>query len=114
MLTISHPVRHALKLYLEQDGRRSLRRLAEECAQHGIKASLPTAKRWSARFGWQRLAAEHDRAAAEESMARSADYRAQILEDRLKLIDVVKQRYDWLIDPDNPNVTPAQRKRATM
>jgi hypothetical protein len=113
MWSMPPPVRDALKLYLEQQPRRSLRQLAEECAQRGIKASVPTLKRWSARFGWQRLVAEHDGAALEESMTRSADYRAQILKDRLKQIDVAKQRYDWLIDPDNPNVTPAQRKRAT-
>jgi hypothetical protein len=112
-LSPSGPARDALRLYLNQDSRRSLRRLAEECAQKGIKASIATLKRWSTRFGWRRLAAEHDRAAAEESMARTIDYRAQILEDRFKLIDVAKQRYEWLIDPNNPNVTSAQRKRAT-
>lgn len=110
---MSSSARNALNLYLEQDSRRSLRQLAEECVQHGIKASLPTLKRWSTHFGWQRLVAEHDRAAAEESRARSVDYRAQILHDRLKLIDVAKKRHEWLIDPNNPDVTPAQRKRAT-
>jgi hypothetical protein len=114
-VTLSMPgaARDALTLYLGQDCRRSLRQLAEECVQHGIKASLPTLKRWSSRFGWQRAAIEHDQRVAEESQAKSIDYRAQILHDRLKLIDFAKSRYEWLIDPDNPEVTPAQRRRAT-
>ena len=29
-----------------------------------------------------------------------------------KLIDSAKRRYDWLLDPNNPNLTPAQRRRA--
>jgi hypothetical protein len=28
------------------------------------------------------------------------------------LNDSAKQRYYWLLDPDNPSLTPAQRKRA--
>jgi hypothetical protein len=107
------PVRDALKLYLDQDSRRSLRRLAEECSHNGIKASLPTLKRWSLRYDWQRHVAEHDQAAGEKSIAITIDYRIQAMQDHLRLIDSAKERYYWLIDPDNPNVTPAQRERAT-
>jgi hypothetical protein len=38
-------------------------------------------------------------------MARSLDYRVQVLQERLKLIDVAKQRYLWLIDPDNAKIS---------
>jgi hypothetical protein len=107
------PAREALTLYLNQDSRRSLRQLAEQCAQHGIRASLPTLKRWSARYHWQQLVAEHDRAAAEQSMARTIDSQARAMQAHLKLIDSAKQRHYWLLDPNNPNLTPAQRRRAT-
>jgi hypothetical protein len=102
----------ALKLYIDQDARRSLRQLAIECPQRGIKASLPSLKRWSVRYGWQRLVAEHDQTAAEKSMAITVDHRVRAMQAHLKLIDSAKQRHYWLVDPNNPNVTPAQRKRA--
>lgn len=107
------PVRDAFKLYLNQDSRRSLRRLAGECTQHNVKASLPTLKRWSARYRWQHHVAEHDRAMLEQSMARTIDTQAQALQAHFKLIDSAKRRYDLLLDPSNPNLSPAQRRRAT-
>jgi hypothetical protein len=110
---LSCQVREALKLYLSQNARRSLRELAKECAAKGIRASLPTLKRWSARYGWQQLVADHDRAAAERTMSQAVEYQAHAMNAYFKLIDSAKSRYYWLVDPDNPNVTPAQRKRAT-
>ena len=62
-------VRNALKLYLNQTERHSLRQLAEQCSHNSIKASLPTLKRWPSRYRWQRHMAEHDRVAAKQSMA---------------------------------------------
>jgi hypothetical protein len=106
-------VGQAFKLYLAQTCRRSLRRLAKECQARDLNASIATLKRWSVRYGWQRLVAEHDRAAAEKSMAITVDHRVRAMQAHFKLIDSAKQRHYWLIDPNNPNVTPAQRKRAT-
>jgi Zn-dependent oligopeptidase len=34
------------------------------------------------------------------------------MQAHFKLIDSAKRRYTWLLDPNNPNLTPAQRKRA--
>jgi hypothetical protein len=104
---------YALKMYLDQEPRRSLRQLAGECANHSIKASLPTLKRWSVRYRWQQLVAEHDRAATEESIAKTIDFQARAVQAHFKLIDSAKRRYDWILDPNNPNLTPAQRRRAT-
>lgn len=56
--------------------------------------------------------AEHDQAVAEQSMARTIDSQARAIQARLKLIDSAKRRHDWLLDPNNPDVTPAQRRRA--
>lgn len=106
-------MREALKLYLNQDSRRSLRRLAEECAERGIKASVPTLKRWSARYGWQQHVAEYDQAVAEQSMAATVDNRVRAMQAHFKLIDSAKRRCDLLLDPNNPNLSPAQRRRAT-
>lgn len=107
------PVSEALRLYLNQTSRRSLRQLAEECTLNGIKTSLPTLKRWSVRYGWQQQVAEHDHAVAEQSMAANVDYRLRAMQAQVELIDSAKQRYHWLLDPNNPNLTPAQRRRAT-
>ncbi|HLY01968.1 MAG TPA: hypothetical protein VKR56_05660 [Candidatus Cybelea sp.] len=106
-------VRETLKLYLGQNARRSLRELAKECVAQGIKASLPTLKRWSTRFGWKQHVAEHDRAVTERSICQTVDCQAKAINAYLSLIDSAKNRYYWLVDPENPNVTPAQRKRAT-
>ena len=81
--------------------------------QHRIKASLPTLKRWSVQYDWRRSVAEHDRATLEESTAKAIDSQAWVTETHFKLIDLAKRRYDWLLDPNNPNLTPAQRTRVT-
>lgn len=107
------PVRDALKLYLDEENRRSLRLLVGKCAQHGITASLPTLKRWSARYHWQQLVVEHDQAVAEQSMARTIDSQALAMQAHFKLIDTAKRRHDCLLDPSNPMLRPAQRRRAT-
>ena len=106
-------VRDALKIYLDQTSRRSLRQLAQECPAHGIKASIATLKRWSALYNWQQQVREHDRALAEQSMAATVDYRVRAMQAHFKLIDSAKRRYDLLLDPNNPSLTPAQRRRAT-
>ena len=111
MLPMPGRVRAALKLYLNQEPRRSLHQLAAECAQHGVKASAPTLKRWSSRYRWQDHVAEHDHVVAEESMAQTVGHHVQAMQVFFKLIDAAKGRYEWLIDPNNPNVTPAQRKQ---
>lgn len=105
-------VRNALKLYLNQDSRRSLRRLAEECAERGIKASVPTLKRWSIRYGWQKLATYHDGARPAASMASNLNQSVQAASNDFKLIDLAKSRIYSLIDPANANVLPTQRRRA--
>lgn len=107
------PARDALKLYLNQTSRPSLRQLPEECAQNNIMASIATLKRWSTRYGWQRLVIEHDRAAAEMSMAATVDFQVQAAKAYFKLIESAQSRHCWLIDPNSPDVTPAQRERAT-
>jgi hypothetical protein len=113
MLSMPRRAREAFELYLDQESRRSLRRLAKDCAAKGVKTSEATLKRWSTRFAWQRLVIQRDREAEKESLARSADYRVRTLTDRLLLIDYTKERYAWLIDPENANLTPAQRKRVS-
>ena len=105
-------VREALKLYLNQTCRRSLRGLAVDCAEHGIRASVPTLKRWSVRYGWQKLAADHDRATTVANMASSLNRSIQASSNPFRLIDLAKNRIYSLIDPTNANVSPAQRRRA--
>jgi hypothetical protein len=107
------PVRDALRVYLDQTSRRSLRQLAIECAQRSVNVSIATLKRWSTRYRWQQHVAEHDRAVHEQSMAMSVDENARALQIHFELIDSAKQQFYALCDPNNPNVTLAQRKRAT-
>jgi hypothetical protein len=107
-------VRDAFKLYLNQEPRRSLRRLAEECARNGVKASEPTLKRWSTHFGWQRHVADHDQALAEQAKSITHDQRRRAIDAQLKMLYAALDRYDLLVDPHNPRLTPAQRRRATV
>ena len=106
------PAYVALELYLNQT-RRSLRQLAAECVQRGVRASVATLKRWSARYDWKGYTAEHDRAALEQNIALTVDFRLQAMQAHFKLIASAKRRYYWILDPSNPNLTPAQRRRAT-
>ena len=107
------PARDALKLYLNQESRRSLRHLAAECAKNGIKASLPTLKRWSVHYQWRRLAYEHDQALADDAKSITREQRERAVKAQLDLVWSAVKRYRWLIDPNNANVTPAQRRRAS-
>jgi hypothetical protein len=50
--------------------------------------------------------------AAEQSMAITVNHRVKATRAYLKLIDSAKRRHYWLLDPNNPNLTPAQRRRA--
>ena len=111
-LPMPDAVRNALNLYLNQDSRRSLRRLAEQCAGRGIRASIATLKRWSVRYGWQRLVADHDQAATTASVASSFNRCLQATSNDFSLIDLAKNRIYSLIDPNNANVSLAQRRRA--
>lgn len=112
-LQMSRVVIEALKLYLDQRPRRSLRQLAAMCTEADIKASLPTLKRWSARYGWMRLCWEHDKSLAEQAKSVTQEQRKGAAETIVAGIDRALERYCWLIDPDNPSVSPAKRKRAT-
>lgn len=111
--SMPEPVLNALRVYLDQSARRSLRRLVEDCAQRGVRASIATVKRWSTRYRWQQHVASHDRALVEQSMAMTIDHNARALQTHFQLIDLAKKRFDALCDPNNPNVTAAQRGRAT-
>jgi hypothetical protein len=46
-------------------------------------------------------------------MATIVDYRVKAMQAQFKLIDSAKKRHYWLLDPNNPSLTPAQRRRAT-
>jgi recombination DNA repair RAD52 pathway protein len=105
------PVREAVRVYLAQQSRRSLRRLANDGAQHGIKASIATLKRWSQQYGWQRRVAEHDRAVTEQSMAMTVDQHTRAMQAHFKLLDVAKRRCESLFSDEHTDVTPAKRKR---
>jgi hypothetical protein len=106
------PARAACKLYLDQDPTRSLRQLAKACAEHGIKASSPTLKRWSARYGWQQQIAEHDRKLSEQSMAITISNGVRALRSHFKILDSAKERFGGLDDPEGSSTAPTRRKRA--
>ncbi len=63
----------ALHLYRELGPRRSLTKLAQRLQAVGMPISLPTLKRYSARFGWQARIAALDAAASERMRERAAD-----------------------------------------
>jgi hypothetical protein len=112
-LQMSRLVSEALKLYLDQKPRRSLRQLVAMCAESDIKASLPTLKRWSTLYGWMRVCYEHDKSLAEQAASVTEEQRKGAAETIVAAIERALERYYWIIDPDNPSVSLAKRKRAT-
>lgn len=46
-------------------------------------------------------------------MAITLDHQMLAMKTHLRLIGSAKQRYRWLLDPNNSDLTPAQRRRAT-
>jgi hypothetical protein len=100
----------ALGLYLGIAPRRSLRALVQPCNDTGLRVSIATLKRWSTRYRWQDAVAEHERRVAQEFESKSAGV-AQI---EIAIIKTLHERIrDWIqIDPFDPNLTKAERRRA--
>ncbi len=46
-------------------------------------------------------------------MAITLDHQMLVMKTHLRLIGSAKQRYRWLLDPNNSDLTPAQRRHAT-
>jgi hypothetical protein len=99
----------AFSIYRDM-GRRSLKLLQGELPR---TRSIATLKRWSAKYNWQDQVAVHDRQMFEQSRAISNEARVERTMAELKTIRVLQDRfYDRLIDPNDPTITPKQRRRA--
>lgn len=103
-----------LELYIDLGPNRSLERLSYACKDAGIKASLPTLKRWSKRYGWQAYVQNHERA---RCAAIESDIYSKMQEDirtDIAAIEAAKSRFRErvLLDPNDPTLSRAQRRRA--
>src|ERR1700674_148655 len=103
----------ALQYYLNLGADRSLVRTAKEFQWRGTRASPSTLKRWSRRFGWQRLVAQHDAQLGEELVRRSVLAQADQLYNDLKAVAWLKGRFAdrAKLDPADPNLTKVERRR---
>lgn len=108
------PIRVATALadYLELGSRRSLVRLAEHYGHDG--PSIATLKRWSPRYCWREHAEAHDRAFVAAMDVRLRERAQQQICNELEAIAAAKERFyeRVVLDPDDPALTPAQRRRA--
>lgn len=98
--------------YLGLPQRRSLARLAAMNSSRRYP-SVASLKRWSSRFEFIERARSHDRAAVEVMEERFNEaMRARVRSDA-QAIAAAKQRFfDRCVDPSDPTLTPAQRRRA--
>jgi hypothetical protein len=96
--------------YITLSQRRSLKLLAE------VKElpSIATLKRWSARYQWQARRAAHDLELAEQMLGNLTRAETDKRLNDLKAIESAKDRFYQrvLIDPNDGNLTAAQRRRA--
>ena len=99
--------RQALILYLGQTDR-ALVRLVDVCASNGLKVSVATVKRWSARYNWRHFVQEHDKMLQRNVVTAIVDSEVDRLRTQFEAMRVMEERFFANIDNDIP-----QRKRAT-
>jgi hypothetical protein len=111
---IAERVARALEVYLQLGERRSLVRLRDELAKQGRPASLSTLKRWSFSYGWAAQVEAHSREVVEEMARSSYAHREGQIRRSIESIMAAKDRFRKraLLDPDDPDLTPAERRRA--
>lgn len=104
----------AFSAYVQMGHRRSLERLVFLCREIGVKAASATLRRWSVRYEWQLLLQQHDRRRVAEIEASLAHDHSRMVERDAYGLRAVQDRFlsRLLIDPDDPSLTRAQRRRA--
>jgi hypothetical protein len=107
-------VARAFEAYVALGSKRSLNSLAGVKRDQGGDRGIATLKRWSARYRWQTLLAQHQR----EVVAKmQREFKERVLGGKLnalQTLELAKERFYGriLIDPNDPKLTDAQRRRA--
>ncbi|MGZ5095590.1 MAG: hypothetical protein ACXWCH_31115 [Burkholderiales bacterium] len=108
-------VAQSFDAYLRLGPHRSLDELARvhDAGNASILPSIATLKRWSSRYSWQLRLAAHERIVAARMQAELEEQYERKVHSDLEAIDTAKERfYTWALrDPDDPTLTPAQRRR---
>jgi len=105
-------VASAFKAYVELDSRRSLKTLAAK-QPRGSRA-IAMLKRWSVRYNWQARLVAHEREIAAEMGDEFNKAMQRKISSHLEAINAMQERFyeRVLIDPNDPSLTAAQRRRA--
>lgn len=104
----------AFAAYVQFGPKRSLERLAATCEAVGVKAASATLHHWSVKYQWQRRIKQHDRMRVAEIEADLAQHYGAAVEHDLSGLRAVQDRFiaRLAIDPADPRLTRAQRRRA--
>lgn len=107
------PVAEAFFAYCALPERRSLQRLAAMYRARGNGPAVASLKRYSAKYRWQERAHAHDLKTVGAMEERFNEAMGDRIRSDVQAIAAAKQRfYDRCVDPDDPALTPAQRRRA--
>lgn len=111
---MSERVNRALHLYLQLGDERSLPRLKAKLAEQGRSVGLSTLKRWSTTYGWAAQVEAYSREVVEGMIRESRAHQEEQMRVSIEAIWAAKDRFlkRALLDPDDPTLTPAERRRA--
>lgn len=101
----------AFKGYIELGPGRSLKTLAAK-QPYGSKA-IAMLKRWSVRYHWQARLAAYERETVAQMEAEFNRVMQSKIRSQLEAINAMQERFyeRVLIDPNDPSLTAAQRRR---
>jgi hypothetical protein len=107
-------VASAFEAYIALGPKRSLRSLAAMKEFETIGKAIATLKRWSVRYHWQARLTAHEREVVKQMEQQFKDALLDKRQIDLNAIEAVKERFYMrvTIDPNDPNLTAAQRRRA--
>lgn len=107
-------VARAFGIYLQLRPKRSLEKLVLACQNTDELVSIATIKRWSVRYGWARRVVLNRRRVARKIENHAVSEAARSLKYDLRALGALRSRFAarLLIDPGDPNLTQAERRRA--
>ncbi len=114
-------VARAFGIYLQLRPKRSLEKLVLACQNTDELVSIATIKRWSVRYGWarrvvlnRRRVVLNRRRVARKIENHAVSEAARSLKYDLRALGALRSRFAarLLIDPGDPNLTQAERRRA--
>jgi hypothetical protein len=104
----------AFDAYIALGHRRSLKALEALGDGQWPSRAIATLKRWSVRYKWQQRLVAHERKVVAQMQSRFVEAMQRRVSNDLEAIEAAKERFyaRVLLDPNDPNLTAAERKRA--